>query len=99
MAHIDGPVLAAFKDLVAGVHNFDDKEMDRLDQMAHEVKAIVQASLERQDRAMMARGQFKQMGGPYHQTGVINEGVPVAPQPTSQSAPPNEIDQSHRQWE
>jgi hypothetical protein len=47
MAHIDGPILSAFQNLVKGVHDFDEKEIERLHGMAHEVTAIVQASEKR----------------------------------------------------
>ena len=88
----------SFENLTKGVHDLTDEEIARLHEMANEVKAIVKSAIERQDRAMMARNQFRQMGGP-HQPGVISEGVPAVPQPSGQSAPSNEIDQSHRQWE
>jgi hypothetical protein len=47
MAHIDGPVLSTFQNLVNGTHDFDEEEIDRLHEMAHEVTAIVQASEKR----------------------------------------------------
>jgi ssDNA-binding Zn-finger/Zn-ribbon topoisomerase 1 len=33
------------------------------------------------------------------QAAMMSEGIPAAPQPASSIVPPNEIDQSHKQWE
>jgi hypothetical protein len=77
MAHIDGPVLSAFQNLVNGVHDFDEKEIERLHEMAHEVTAIVQASVKR----TMA-----------HTSGAIHEGMPAVSQPASMPGGfPNEV--------
>jgi hypothetical protein len=77
MAHIDGPTLSAFQDLVKGVHDFDEQEMERLQQMAHEVTAIVHASVE---RAMA------------HTSGAIHEGMTAVSQHGSMPGGfPNEV--------
>jgi len=33
------------------------------------------------------------------QAAMMSEGIPAAPQPTKPSLPPNEVDQSRKQWE
>ncbi len=63
MAHIDGPILSAFQNLVSGIHDFNEEEMARLGKAAEEVKAVVESANKRQEKEMMARNQFRQMGG------------------------------------
>ena len=46
-----------------GIHNFNENEMARLHKAAEEVKAIVESANDRQERSMMARNQFRQIGG------------------------------------
>jgi hypothetical protein len=99
LAFINDVDRTVFDSLCKGFHDFTEEELKHLHQIAEEVKGIVQASVERQDRAMMARNQLRQMGPLSYETGVINEAVPFVPQPTNPSVLPNEVDQSHKQWE
>jgi hypothetical protein len=63
MAHIDGPILSTFQNLVSGIHDFNEKEMERLHKAAEEVMAVVESANKRQEKEIMGRNQFRQMGG------------------------------------
>jgi hypothetical protein len=79
----------SFENLTKGIHDLTDAEIARLHEMATEVKGIVQAAIERQDRAMMTRNQFRQVGpGPLlRRAGVIEEDAPIVTPTTVHSAP------------
>jgi hypothetical protein len=87
MAFLPDVDRTSFENLTKGIHDLTDAEIARLHEMATEVREIVQAAIKRQDRAMMTRNQFRQMGPLPRQPGVIEEDAPIAPPATAHSAP------------
>jgi hypothetical protein len=62
MASIADVDRTVFDNLSKGVHDFDEGELARLHKMAEELKSILQSANQRQEKTMMARNQFRQMG-------------------------------------
>lgn len=61
MPTINGRALTIFKD-ACGVHEFNEEEMTRVEAIADQLEQVLKSSKDRQQRAMMARGQLRQMG-------------------------------------
>ena len=62
MAYLNGPELSAFRNLVHGVHDFNDEEMERIRKVADIAKEVVESANKRQEREMMGRCQPRQLG-------------------------------------
>ncbi len=54
MAHIDGPDLNVFQNLVKGVQNFNEEELARVHKAAEEVKAAMKSADDREQKRMAA---------------------------------------------
>jgi hypothetical protein len=61
MATLSGRALSVFKD-ACGVHEFSEEELGRIEAITDQLEQVLKASKDRQQRAMMARGQMRQLG-------------------------------------